>query len=249
MQWDAERYETHHGFVARYGQSLLDEAGDLRGRHVLDLGCGTGALSAELAGHGALVTGVDSSAVMTAKARALHPGLAFLEMDACELPWKDVFDLVFSNAVFHWISRQDRLLAAVFSALRPGGALLCEFGGRGNIARMQGTFQAAARAHGHECRSAFFFPDREEYLALLEGAGFTNCAVRVYDRPTPLQEGRAGLRHWALQFFAADLDSMPPPTRQAVLADMERRLESMAWDGVRWTADYRRIRVVARKPA
>lgn len=249
MQWDAERYEKQHGFVARYGHSLVDEAGVVDGLRVLDLGCGTGALSAELAARGARVTGVDSSAAMIAKARALHPDLAFLDMDACALPWTDAFDLVFSNAVFHWIPRQDTLLRTVFAALRPGGALLCEFGARGNIARIQDAFRAAAQAHGHTCQTSFFFPGREEYTELLRRAGFRPGSVREYERPTPLRGGRDGLRNWALQFFAADLAPLPPSTQDAILIDLERELESAAWDGERWTADYRRIRVAAGKPA
>ena len=104
MQWNADLYDSKHEFVSQYGRSLLGELNLEAGQSILDLGCGTGKLSGDLAAKGAKVTGVDSSPEMVERARKNHPELEFLVADATRLPYKNTFDSIFSNAVFHWIA-------------------------------------------------------------------------------------------------------------------------------------------------
>ena len=137
MDWNAELYENKHDFVAEYGKDLLSNVPENPGLSILDLGCGTGTLTHALLGKSPFVTGMDASPEMIAKARQLYPGMDFRVMDACRMPWNGWFDIVFSNAAFHWIPDQGALLKAVFRVLKPQGRLICEFGAHRNILRIR----------------------------------------------------------------------------------------------------------------
>ena len=151
MEWNADFYEDKHGFVADYGKDLLSHVPDNPGQAILDLGCGTGALTQELLAKSAHVVGADASPDMVRKARMLHPDIDFRVVDACRMPWSNRFDVVFSNAVFHWISDQKALLENIFRVLKPQGRLVCEFGAVRNIHRIQQAFQSSLSRQKTAC--------------------------------------------------------------------------------------------------
>lgn len=249
MQWDAALYGQKHDFVAEYGRDLLEYVPEDPKLRALDVGCGTGVLTWALSRRVGEVTGIDLSREMLKIARAAYPGLTLLDMDACALPveWTNVFGLVFSNAVFHWIPDQPLLLANLFRVLKPGGRLVCEFGAKGCVAAIHRAFGAALARRGYPYTNTFFFPDPGEYRALLEQAGFEVEWITDFNRPTPLKDGEAGLRNWMTQFFAASLASLPPNTQNDVFAEAEDALRPTLWDGAQWVADYRRLRFSAVK--
>lgn len=249
MKWNSTLYDGAQGFVSAYGQSLLGLVPP-GARRVLDLGCGTGDLTGRLAALAPWVLGVDASPEMIDAARAKYPALRFAVMDAANLPFAGAFDVVFSNAVFHWLTGADAqaaLLAGVRRALKPGGVLICEFGAAGNIAAIQAAFTAALARRGLGWHSPFFFPTAGEYRALLEQAGFAVEELRDYDRPTPLPNGEEGLSAWLRQFFSAALSPLDAAAQDAILAETADALRPALWDaaGGRWVADYRRLRAVA----
>lgn len=247
MDWNAELYENKHDFVAEYGKSLLDCIPENPGQLILDLGCGTGALTRALLGKSHYVTGADASPDMIRKARELHPGIDFRVMDACRMPWKSRFDVVFSNAAFHWIPDQNTLMENIFRVLKPQGMLVCEFGASRNIRRIQEAFRAALSRRNLHHRNPFYFPTAEEYRERLEEAGLRPEVVMDYDRPTPLKDGPDGLRNWVRQFFAADLAPLEESRRVLIVQEMEAALRDDLWDGEQWVADYRRLRAIAVK--
>ncbi len=249
MEWDVKLYRNNHAFVAQYGRALLEYLPEGENAAVLDMGCGDGTLTAELAGKYRRVVGIDQSERMISAAKENHPGIEFRVMDALDMPFENEFGAVFSNAVFHWIEDQPRLLAQIYKALKPGGRLVCEFGAHGNIGRIWTAFCAAMASHSLRVATRFFYPANDEYSALLVNAGFSIMSVCDFDRPTPLSGGEEGLRGWLTQFLAADISVVDEAAREDVFTQTERALRGSLWDGERWFADYRRIRAVAEKPA
>ncbi|MEA4846402.1 MAG: class I SAM-dependent methyltransferase [Clostridiaceae bacterium] len=247
MKWDSDLYNNKHSYVAEYGKSMIDLVNIEKDRKILDLGCGTGVLTNELAQKGAFVVGIDLSEDMVKKAKENYPALHFQVADATNLPFNNDFDTVFSNAVFHWIPDQGKLLDAVYSSLKKGGNLICEFGAKNNIRHIQTAFEKITERSGYIYHSPFFFPSKEEYKILLEQAGFKLKHITEYDRPTPLADGERGLRNWINQFFADDLAVFDEEQKEEIFFETEKLCKKSLWKDGQWVADYRRIRVVAVK--
>lgn len=245
MEWDAALYEKNHGFVAEYGNGLLKFVEPDPQQTILDVGCGTGTLTHELATRAGRVVGVDASPAMVDAARRAFPQIEFLVADALELPFENQFDVVFSNAVFHWIADHDRLLKTLRRVLKPGGRLVCEFGARDNVAAIELAFARACAEAGRAYVSRFTFPAADAFAELLAANHFTCGLVRAYDRPTILRDGAGGLRNWLRQFFADELQPLPESTQLALLDRTEDLARPRLWNGQAWVADYRRLRVVA----
>jgi trans-aconitate 2-methyltransferase len=141
MVWNAADYAKNSSEQQRWARELLAKL-HLRGdERVLDIGCGDGKVTAELAAavpQGSVV-GVDSSAEMIRFADDHIAGAANLRfevMDAARLTFDRVFDVVFSNAALHWVVDHRPVLKGIAAALRPGGRILLQMGGHGNAAQM-----------------------------------------------------------------------------------------------------------------
>jgi ubiquinone/menaquinone biosynthesis C-methylase UbiE len=252
MKWDAKQYQEQHNFSTDYGQGLFDWIPSTASR-VLDIGCGTGDLTASLANLSdkiERVVGVDSSPDMIALARQNHADstgkLSYLVKDASDLDFAEEFDVVYSNAAIHWISDQEGLLQGVRRALKPGGQFIAEFGGSGNVQKIMDAYESASGIPGGK---KWFFPSEEEYTALLEENGLTPDKVILFERPTPLAPGPDGLENWVRQFYADDFAHLSKPEQQDIITQMESDLRDDLWgeEEGRWVADYCRIRIVASK--
>lgn len=101
MEWNSTLYDKKHDFVAEYGKKLLEFVPKNDGQAILDLGCGTGILTVQLANLCNKIVGVDSSQSMIDKAKEQFGNVEFMVSDAIALPFENEFDVVFSNAVFH----------------------------------------------------------------------------------------------------------------------------------------------------
>jgi hypothetical protein len=134
-------------------------------------------------------------------------------------------------------------------ALKPGGRFVAEFGGRGNVRATSAAMETAAARLGVTAPlPAWYYPTVGEYAALLEAAGLEVRFATLFDRPTPL-EGPDGLRDWVAQFGRAALEAVPAGRREEYLEAVEAAGRAALWrDGI-WVADYRRLRVVAVRPA
>ncbi|MBI1397191.1 MAG: methyltransferase domain-containing protein [Betaproteobacteria bacterium] len=246
MEWNAELYRDAHSFVWNHGQSLLSVLDPQSGEDILDVGCGTGELTREIADHGATVTGVDKSAAMIAAAKDRFPGVVFRVEDATALPFEGEFDAVFSNAALHWVREPEAAARSIARALRPGGRFVAECGGFGNVAALERAFSVALRENaGSSFRSPWYFPKLGEYASLLERVGFEVSAASLFDRPT-LLAGHNGLRDWYRMFLSDWFDVLDVDTIERVIRTAEKLCEDRYRDGS-WTADYRRLRVVARR--
>jgi SAM-dependent methyltransferase len=243
--WDADAYDGDHAFVYEYGEALLELLAPTADERVLDLGCGTGHLTAALAESGASVVGVDASREMLAEARATRPDIPFVRGDARRLPFEGSFDAVLSNAVLHWIHDQDDAVSSVRDALRPGGRFVAELGGSGNVARIAAAVGAELDERGYEAGDPWHFPTVGEYATRLERHGFEVRFARLFDRPTELGDGEAGLENWLRMFGEELLAAVPESEREAVRAAAADRARGELFEDGTWTADYRRLRFVA----
>lgn len=247
MEWNPLLYDKKHDFVSEYGKGLLEFIPDNSEQTILDLGCGTGTLTSQLADICSKVIGVDSSKNMIEKAKELFCSVEFEVCDALDLPYENEFDVVFSNAVFHWINDHDTLLKNVYKVLKPHGLLVCEFGADGNIKAIENAFAKVCNELGYKFKPKFNFPTTEEFSTLLENNGFTIEKIYDYDRPTPLKDKEQGLTNWLKQFYASELEVIPENIQVVIFRNVEESLRSILWDGSEWVADYRRLRAIAHK--
>jgi trans-aconitate 2-methyltransferase len=139
IAWNAADYAANSAVQQTWARELIVKL-KLRGdEHILDVGCGDGKVTAEIARalpHGSVV-GTDASAEMIAFARETfppkkNPNLEFHVMDAREIQFAHQFDLVFSNAALHWVDDHEAILSGAATALKSGGRLVVSCGGKGN---------------------------------------------------------------------------------------------------------------------
>jgi trans-aconitate methyltransferase len=253
-RWDPALYDSKHSFVWKYGLELIELLAPQRGERILDLGCGTGHLTNQIAVSGAAVTGLDISQAMIEQARQNYPDLEFVQGDAAAFAFTQPFDAVFSNAALHWIKRPEAVVECIARSLKPGGRFVAEFGGKGNIAAIHAALRAALRRalQGLDLKrteewNPWYYPSVGEYATLLERHGLAVRYATLFDRPTPLEEGERGLRLW-LEMFAGDLlDTLAPSQREDVIHSVEEELRPAQFRDGAWYADYARIRVMARR--
>ena len=244
--WDAATYHRVSGPQVEMAGAVLDRL-DLRGDEtVLDAGCGSGRVTLMLLerlprGH---VVAVDQAASMVEHAReALPPDRTTVrQASLTELALEAPVDAVFSNAVFHWIADHEALFARLFAALRPGGRMVAQCGGRGNVARFH---RAAREAAADEPFVRWFegwdgpwhFAGPEETAECLEAAGFE--AVEAWLQPYPVVPDDPGdyLRTVCLGYH---LERLPEELRdeytEAVLERADPEL------------DYVRLNITAQRP-
>lgn len=243
--WNSALYDDAHRFVFDLGAGVVELLAPQKGEKILDLGCGTGQLCAQIAEAGADVVGFDASLSMLAKARDTFPQMRWHQADARDFDFGNDFDAVFSNAVLHWIEEPEKVVARVFAALKPGGRFVGEFGGQGNVAVLHRSLRLAARdldlPHFDERK---FFPPLGKWATLLEEGGLETRFAWLFERPTPLQ-GEDGIKNWWRQFCASYLDELDASTRETLLNAAQQRAKPVLWRDGNWFADYRRLRFVA----
>ena len=249
-KWNANLYEDKHAFVWKYGAELLPLLAPQSSERILDIGCGTGHLTAQIAESGARVVGVDRSAEMVNAARKAYPMLQFEVLDARKLPYHNEFNAVFSNATLHWIREPELVIRSVQNALRPEGRFVAEFGGKGNIRKMQSAFdQALVELHAaaQVKFNPWYYPSVSEYGTLLEKNGLEVRLITLFDRPTPLADGEAGMRNWITMFGSDYTTKLHPEWRESFIRRVEELLRPGLFRDGQWWADYRRLRFCAWK--
>ena len=251
-EWDASRYDSAHSFVWERGKGVVELLAPKPGEGILDLGCGTGHLTSQIAESGAEVVGIDSSEDMVRVASENYPNIRFEVADARSLPFEGKFDAVFSNAVLHWVRPPEAVVESVRRALRPGGRFVAEFGGENNIRAIMTAVDEALDAlerNGTEVyRPNKYFPPLDEYVSLLESRDFRVAYSAHFERPTPLDGGEEGMRRWLRMFGWDYLAPLSSEQREQVIAHIENTTRPTLYTDGTWTADYWRIRFEAFKP-
>ena len=245
QEWNSVRYDKNARFVSDLGEPLVDLLNPQAGERILDLACGDGVLTEKIIARGAELVGVDGSADMVAAAR--QRGIDARVMDAYQLNFTSEFDAVFSNAALHWMKRDpDAVIQGVRRALKPGGRFVAEMGGHGNVAAITVALCATIEKYGAkgEAMIPWYFPSADEYRQRLERAGFRTDYIELIPRPTPLP---TGMRGWLETFVIPFTNSVPKEARSEFLNEVTDRLRPVLCDASgHWTADYVRLRFLAR---
>lgn len=195
-EWDAETYDAISDPQFEWGMEVLGRLGLGGNETVLDAGCGSGRVSEQLLARlprGSLIA-VDASEAMIGKARQrLGDAVSYSVQDLSELQLDQPVDLIFSTATFHWILDHERLFRRLNAALRPGGRLVAQCGGRGNVAAHAQAIATVATqppfaAHFEGMTVMWNFAGPEETEARLREAGFS--AARCWLEPKPVTPER-----------------------------------------------------------
>jgi trans-aconitate methyltransferase len=231
VQWDATLYAANSGHHRSFDAVFLESLEIAPDSSILDVGCGTGELTARLAvlAPEGRVVGFDGSDSMVAEATRRHPGVRFVHGSAQELS-EDLgtFDLVVSTAVFHWIPARAHptVLRNIRRVLNPTGRFRAEFGGRGQIAAARRILDEEVTRMGLAVRPTWYFPAPAAYLRRLVAAGFSASEswVRLRHQRRPLPD-EAALRGWlrsqvAIAYTATMSDEDA--------AEFQRRVEARA---------------------
>jgi trans-aconitate 2-methyltransferase len=246
-EWDAETYDAVSDPQFEWGMEVLERL-ELRGDEVaVDAGCGSGRVTAELARRlpQGRVIAVDGSEAMVEKAKErLGEDADYLVSDLVELELAEPVDLVFSTATFHWIADHDRLFRQLRGCLKPGGGLVAQCGGQGNVAFLGqaiGAVSADPEYAPHLTRQGglWNFASPQETEPRLRAAGFAEARCWLERKPVQPERPLAFLSTVTL---GPILDQLPPEKRQpfteAVLAQHESPL----------VLDYVRLNMEARVP-
>jgi len=246
QQWNSSRYAKNARFVSDLGEPVVELLDPQPGERILDLGCGDGVLTEKIIARGAEVVGVDASSDMVVAAH--HRGIDARVVDAYHLDFASEFDAVFSNAALHWMKRDpDAIIQGVRRALRPGGRFVAEMGGHGNVAAIAVALCATLEDYGVKDSAAmapWYFPSADEYRQRLEHAGFRTDYIELIPRPTPLP---TGMRGWLETFAVPFTSSVPQEAQTDFLDEVTARLRPVLCDASgQWTADYARLRFLAK---
>jgi trans-aconitate 2-methyltransferase len=242
-EWDATAYERLAAPQTRWGRAVIDSL-ELDGHErVLDAGCGTGRVTMLLLERlpGGRVIALDGSSAMIAEASARfadEPRVELVVADLTQpLPIDGPVDAILSTATFHWITDHASLFRNLASVLRPGGQLVAQCGGAGNISSLERIISGMGHTFGGEKT----FATAEETRARLEAAGFDDVDTWLNDEPTPIpaEDLEAFMQTVCL---GGIVDDMAPDERARFVHEVASRMPEPV-------IDYVRLNIVARRAA
>ena len=244
--WNPDSYRKSADFVTKLGRPVIELLEPQAGERILDLGCGTGLLTRELASLGCSVLGADSSPEMVAAAK--ETGVEAILADAQTLKLDEKFDAIMSNAAIHWMPDHYAVVRRVWNLLRPGGRFAAECGGEGCVRIIREGMKIALIKRGidYKARNPFKFPELGTFSGILENQGFRVKFIARYDKPMQLADG---LRGWLEVFSASHTEGFTEAEKEAFYNDVEDYCRPMLFNPEKgWTADYVRLRFLAVKP-
>ncbi|MFF7208949.1 class I SAM-dependent methyltransferase [Streptomyces sp. NPDC008238] len=237
-EWDASTYDSLPLPHTQWGRRTLDRLAPRGDERVLDLGCGTGRDTEALLGllpHGRVVA-VDGSLRMLDRLRDRLAG----RLDRVEVVHADItgplpvtgpVDAVTSVATFHWIPDHAALFRGIARVLRPGGRLVAECGGQGNIAAVSAAVDDVLGRRP----AVWNFAGAKETERRLLDAGFTDVDVALVPDPARLEPGPQLLSYLAVVVLGGHLERLPAEEHEAFVHAVAERLPEPVVDYVRLT--------------
>lgn len=273
--WTAEAYSTSASFVPALASTILSWLAPERSDTILDVGCGDGILTAQIASHCTKVVGLDSSPNLIRAAEDAYtkgenklPNLKFQVQDCRKLEalldegvlQPESISKIFSNAALHWIlpHRDSEACLSIFRgayrALRTNGTLVFEMGGHGNVAELHAAILSAVIHRGASpaaarAASPWFFPSKDLMVQMLESVGFKVERAETEYRPTKCTEEKdGGVEGWVRLMGAQILEVLDKDEdRETAVQEVCDVLETICGiEGGYWMG-YVRLRVLARR--
>lgn len=234
VKWNAANYAANSAVQQAWAREIIARL-KLRGdEHILDLGCGDGKITAELARavpRGA-VTGADASAEMIAFARQQFPApeisnLKFEIADARKIRFREKFDLVFSNAALHWVDDHEKILRGAASVLKSGGRLVVSCGGKGNAHDVFLALRPEMRLKHwrdffRKMPLPYFFYSPGDYEIWLPKYGFIINALKLAPKDATYL-GAEGLATWLHTTWLPFVQRVPENLREKFIAAVTQR--------------------------
>lgn len=253
--WDAARYHQVSDPQRAWGRRVLERLAPAAGEEILDVGCGTGRLTADLHARvngAAHLTAADRSWTMVAEARRYLPAaVGVVHADGTAMPFLgDSFDAVFSTATFHWIRDQRTLFAEIYRVLRSGGRLVSQAGGGRNLETL---YTRTASMSREDDLAEFFtgwqdpwtFAGVDDTRGRLAQAGFRELQVSLEPAPTSFPTAERYADFVTTVCLRHQLHCLPEAKRASYV---ERLTALAAADEPPFTLDYWRLNIDARKP-
>ncbi len=236
-KWNPEAYARSSSAQKKWADELISKIHIRGDERVLDIGCGDGKITAQIATllpHGSVV-GIDSSREMISFANgkfppSIWPNLSFQLGDASEIGYENEFDLVVSFACLHWILDHGPVLEGIKRSLKPGGRLFLQFGGAGNaeeilvaVDKMISEDRWARYFKGFPFPYGFYGP--EEYRHWLSQAGLRAVRVELILKDMA-QPGRSGLASWIESTWLPYIERVPDEFRRDFVDEIVERYAS-----------------------
>jgi len=242
-EWDARTYDRVADPQTRWGATVLDRlplAGDER---VLDAGCGSGRVTELLADRlpEGRVVALDGSASMVEAARerlsSFGDRIEYVVADLVRpLPIDGLVDAVLSTAVFHWVLDHDALFHNLAAVTRPGGWLVAQCGGAGNIA----SVLAVLARVGDGWLGEKHFATPLATTRRLDAEGYVDIECWLSDEPTRFEPGEPFETFLRTVVLGGHLERLPPEVRDEFVHEVASRLDEPV-------IDYVRLNIVARR--
>ena len=256
LEWDAAEYEVLSGPQTGWGADFLElflKRLPLKGDEAaVDAGCGTGRVTELLLRHlpEGVVLAVDGSKAMVKAAAerfAEDPRVRVVHEDLLRLEIEEPVDLVFSTATFHWVQNHERLFGRLARALKPGGRLVAQCGGKGNISRATSAIEEVMgeerfREHFEGWKDAKEYADAKTTRARLEAAGFENIETWLHDEPTEFGSVEELARFLETVVLRGELERLPEEDREPFAFAVAERVAAVGHPPV---LDYVRLNILA----
>jgi trans-aconitate 2-methyltransferase len=227
-RWNAKDYANNSSAQAVWAEELITKL-NLRGTEsILDLGCGDGKITAAIASKldRGIVWGIDRSLEMISLARekyanSQYSNLFFQQMDAKEIHLEQQFDIVFSNAVLHWIEDHLTVLQKVNQHLKPKGKILWQMGGKDNTKNLLAVIdrlmqQPPWQKYFLDFVSPYHFYDINDYDLWLDRTGFQAIRIELISKDMQHQ-GKEGLKGWLRTTWFPYTDRLPEALKEQFL--------------------------------
>ncbi len=255
-EFDGKKYEKASAHQREWGEKLISELNLIGTEHILDLGCGDGTITAELANlvPKGRVIGIDASHGMIDTAiQKLKPNLRFVLMDINNLNFTNEFDIVFSNAALHWVKNHNLLLKNIMKALKPEGIIRFNFAGDGNCSNFFKVIREAIKlpdflSYFSEFQMPWFMPTIEEYKSIIEKSSFRNIRIREENADRFFSDKEAMIKWIDQPSLVPFMPYIPEKHKNNFREYVIRRMieETGQKDG-RYFETFRRIDVYAKK--